>query len=118
MARARMTLQLSVNVAAPGWFSLNASAAGTSYSIAHFVTAALAWQVQVAQSERILAAASPLKRTGFSGLGVEQRQACLCGTHLVQALAEAAAAGKHVQRAECHAVIEIECLSVTPHHGR
>ena len=43
MARARMTLQLSQKVVAPGWFSLNASAAGTSYSIAHLLTAALAW---------------------------------------------------------------------------
>jgi len=35
-------LQLSVKVVAPGWFSRNASAAGASYSIAHFVTAARA----------------------------------------------------------------------------
>ena len=35
MAAARMTLQLAAHTAAWGWFSLKASAAGCSYSMAH-----------------------------------------------------------------------------------
>ena len=40
MAAVRMTLQLAAHTVASGWLSLNASAAGSSYSIAHLVCAA------------------------------------------------------------------------------
>ena len=43
MAAARMTLQLAAHTVASGLFSLKASAAGASYSIAHLLTAAPAW---------------------------------------------------------------------------
>jgi hypothetical protein len=38
MAYFRITLQFSTNTAASGWFSPNASPAGSSYSIAHLVS--------------------------------------------------------------------------------
>lgn len=44
MAAARMTLQFLAQQTASGWFSLKASAAGSSYSMAHLACAAPAWQ--------------------------------------------------------------------------
>ena len=43
IARCRSTLQLPLYTAASGLLSLNASAAGFQYSIAHLVVAARAW---------------------------------------------------------------------------